>query len=815
MKRFNPFTFKKLILLFTFGIIFLYAFPASITIHAQQSPPIIGIKITSPSTGQQVPAGELTISGISTDNATTDCTVYADWNNLKPFQTAVATGPGGVNDYSTWSFTFTDKYHLITNGTNELTSKLSCISNPTNLTKWYSVNVIGLASGQNPPQLLPIIGNNTTLSNNTISGNGTAKTAAALTVGAANEDILPMPIVLEEKQLPSSSTTGKDADPSMSHSPSSTVTSTKSDTPSSTVAKDKGDTIIKTIKQITERISSTNPDANPVQVQQILVQLAQTFNEEQAFEEMHQISSQVTTYPFGSVSQSLANIAQLASSGNVAYIMKEIIQEKSSGKSISQSLVNIALQLSCGESTNVNEPLRQAAQIIANQAGISTEKVESILIQIALQIFHSQGKVVTAQSICQIANQVAHNPNGIIAQTILQLVKQDTHDDGKSSETIFHVKKVFNSKDDNKGGRSGNEDDKNRNSKKSGSNQEFCIECVINADIKIRIYNIAIIISKQTGVSVEAARISLSDFLVRVANDAGHSKALQSLSNLETDVAANPIVLNKIGAVAKLYEGGYDHAASQASDIVADKLSADIDPGVAFEEVQISEPVSLPADREKVVDDPAKPGEGVLSFLSKTENSVEQQPVQGLKSLLLTDQNEPTIISEQLMSKQQPVQGLKSLLLTEEKEPFEISLGIPSAGQNDIADPNSAGPIGSGSKTTSDSETLGGFSADRISDKEGSIAAVVGSSDSMTGTVSSITSTTGTDNVGGSSTDSSSKDSKDSSSTDSKDSGTDSTGNGIPGTVSSITSTTGTDNVDDSSADSKCRGSYSTCNCKT
>ena len=160
MKRFNRFTFKKLILLFTFGIIFLYAFPASITIHAQQSPPIIGIKITSPSTGQQVPVGHLTISGISTDNATTDCTVYADWNNLKPFQTAVATGPGGVNDYSTWSFTFTDKYHLITNGTNELTSKLSCISNPTNLTKWYSVNVIGV--GTDNQTLQPIETSNDT-----------------------------------------------------------------------------------------------------------------------------------------------------------------------------------------------------------------------------------------------------------------------------------------------------------------------------------------------------------------------------------------------------------------------------------------------------------------------------------------------------------------------------------------------------------------------------------------------------------------------------------------------------------------------------
>ena len=113
----------------------------------QHSPSIIGIKITSPTTGQQVPVGQLTISGISTDNATTDCTVYADWNNTKPFQKAIATGPGGVNDYSTWNYTYTNNYHVITNGTNELTSKLSCLNNSkgtANLTKYYTINVIGV-----------------------------------------------------------------------------------------------------------------------------------------------------------------------------------------------------------------------------------------------------------------------------------------------------------------------------------------------------------------------------------------------------------------------------------------------------------------------------------------------------------------------------------------------------------------------------------------------------------------------------------------------------------------------------------------------
>jgi hypothetical protein len=82
-------------------------------------------KITSPTTGQQVPVDELTISGISTDNATTDCTVYADRNNTKPLQTAVATGPAGVNDYSRWTFTCTNNYHLIANGTNNLGSNIT------------------------------------------------------------------------------------------------------------------------------------------------------------------------------------------------------------------------------------------------------------------------------------------------------------------------------------------------------------------------------------------------------------------------------------------------------------------------------------------------------------------------------------------------------------------------------------------------------------------------------------------------------------------------------------------------------------------
>jgi hypothetical protein len=162
----------------------------------QEATSTIGIKITSPVANQQVPVGELTISGISTDNATTDCTVYADWNDQKPFQKAIATGLGGENDYSTWNFTYTQNYHLIANGTNNLTSKISCLNNATNVTKWNSVNVtgeVGLATPENETssrkegtsfegQNLTTIGNQTNDNNNlaapTISPeNNTAKTA--------------------------------------------------------------------------------------------------------------------------------------------------------------------------------------------------------------------------------------------------------------------------------------------------------------------------------------------------------------------------------------------------------------------------------------------------------------------------------------------------------------------------------------------------------------------------------------------------------------------------------------------------------------
>ncbi|MDP9499339.1 MAG: hypothetical protein M3P20_05220, partial [Thermoproteota archaeon] len=114
----------------------------------QEAPPLlqsaVAVRITSPSTSQNVSTGNLTIMGTSSDTPTAECQVYADWNDKKPFQRVVAAGPEGNRDYSKWNYTYSSSYHEITNGINELTSKISCFAGPTNLTKWYSINVTGI-----------------------------------------------------------------------------------------------------------------------------------------------------------------------------------------------------------------------------------------------------------------------------------------------------------------------------------------------------------------------------------------------------------------------------------------------------------------------------------------------------------------------------------------------------------------------------------------------------------------------------------------------------------------------------------------------
>jgi len=119
----------------------------------------VSVKITSHSDGEKVPVGKLTISGISSDDSDRNCLVYVDWNNKKPFQQVRASGPGGVDDFSEWFFTYDSNYHQIMEGNNDLTSKIMCVDdNAQSGTKWYSINLIGIS---NPSLVESIERNNT------------------------------------------------------------------------------------------------------------------------------------------------------------------------------------------------------------------------------------------------------------------------------------------------------------------------------------------------------------------------------------------------------------------------------------------------------------------------------------------------------------------------------------------------------------------------------------------------------------------------------------------------------------------------------
>jgi hypothetical protein len=103
------------------------------------------VTITLPQDGQKVPVGQdLEVTGTSMANAASDCKITVNLNRVKPYQPAVAAGPGGANDYSQWSITLTSKYTPIEEGQNRIAAKISCSNDP-NMKQFAHVNVTGVA----------------------------------------------------------------------------------------------------------------------------------------------------------------------------------------------------------------------------------------------------------------------------------------------------------------------------------------------------------------------------------------------------------------------------------------------------------------------------------------------------------------------------------------------------------------------------------------------------------------------------------------------------------------------------------------------
>src|ERR1051326_8983552 len=114
-------------------------------------PNILKVKISSPADGQQVPTGNLQITGNSTDDAQTNCVISVALNRKTPYQTATATGPAGGSDYSSWAFSLNSSYAVIEQGQNRIAARISCPENPA-LVKGTHINVTGAASGNLPSQ---------------------------------------------------------------------------------------------------------------------------------------------------------------------------------------------------------------------------------------------------------------------------------------------------------------------------------------------------------------------------------------------------------------------------------------------------------------------------------------------------------------------------------------------------------------------------------------------------------------------------------------------------------------------------------------
>jgi hypothetical protein len=283
----------------------------------------------------------------------------------------------------------------------------------------------------------------------------------------------------------------------------------------------------------------------------------------------------------------------------------KLIQDKAStgNNNIIQSLSNIAIQEASGGSKSVNQVIRHAAQILANRAGIPVEKVEAVIIQIALQIAEAQGKVITGQYIFQLANQIAQNPDGVLAQAVLQFVKQD--DSGKTSGTTTIIKQIV------KIGGGGNKGDGNgRNNKDGGGGgsspkinvniiiQNIVQNAVINAakGAKVDVKQTAGQIVKVSGnkISQITAEKAVQRILLRLSTKADPNSIPQTLNGIVAATTTDPTIVNKIANLGESSDSE-DPTTSAAINGLTTDLANGKPAQVAIKETSIPDAASLKA----------------------------------------------------------------------------------------------------------------------------------------------------------------------------------------------------------------------------
>jgi len=215
----------------------------------------VGVKINTPSDSVSVPVGDLTIYGASSDNNATNCQVYADWNDLKPMQIVTADGPKGDTDYSKWSYTYNGDYHGIVEGSNELTSKITCYDQAQKLatSKSYSINVTG-AKGESEIE-------NNTANESTVSQDTKilpVKSSSSSNIDSSNDTV--------EKSSESTVSDSEDANDTVEKSSESTVSDSEDandpvEKSSESTVSDSEDTKVLPVKNILPLYSESNEES--------------------------------------------------------------------------------------------------------------------------------------------------------------------------------------------------------------------------------------------------------------------------------------------------------------------------------------------------------------------------------------------------------------------------------------------------------------------------------------------------------------------------------------------------------------------------
>jgi hypothetical protein len=137
------------IILVTFGLALSLLFSTIVISNdmaysqTAKRPAAHGVEITTPKQGDKISINidNFTMNGRSLDNSKSDCQVLVILNDLKPYQTAVANGPNGDDDFSQWFYALSPDTKLKI-GTNKITAKIDC-KKPLDALRYDAVSITG------------------------------------------------------------------------------------------------------------------------------------------------------------------------------------------------------------------------------------------------------------------------------------------------------------------------------------------------------------------------------------------------------------------------------------------------------------------------------------------------------------------------------------------------------------------------------------------------------------------------------------------------------------------------------------------------